>query len=99
MTDKYLIVRRPLTLPSRFGKGKAELCLGVARTFGHEMNHRGPLFSQILAEQRQTLQNCSIPDTHAILFMQGGATAGCGGAYESGDKGKADYIVAATSRR
>lgn len=38
-----------------------------------EMSHRGPVFSQIIRETRDLLRELlSVPETHDILFLQGG---------------------------
>ena len=40
-----------------------------------EMSHRSKLFSDIFAETKEKLKNAlNVPDTHEILFLQGGAT-------------------------
>lgn len=67
-----------------------------------EMNHRGPLFSQILAEAKADfVKLLSIPETHSVLFMQGGATAQFAAVPMNllGDKGKADYIISGNFSR
>lgn len=41
-----------------------------------EMSHRSPPFESILKQTRDDLRELlKVPDTHHILFMQGGATA------------------------
>ncbi len=40
-----------------------------------EMSHRSPVFAEIFESTRQKLREIlSVPDTHEILFLQGGAT-------------------------
>ncbi len=99
MTDRvFNYCAGPSTLPLPvLEKAKAELLSWRGEGLSvMEMNHRGPLFSQILAEAKADFAKLlSIPDTHAILFMQGGATAQFAAVPMNllGDKGKADYIV------
>jgi phosphoserine aminotransferase len=41
-----------------------------------EMTHRGAEFGEIFAGTKERFKRAlSIPDTHEVLFMQGGATA------------------------
>ena len=40
-----------------------------------EMSHRSAVFAEIFADTREKLRKAlSVPDTHEILFLQGGAT-------------------------
>ena len=41
-----------------------------------EMSHRGPEFSSILAQTKELMRNLlNLPDSHSLLFFQGGAIA------------------------
>lgn len=61
-----------------------------------EMSHRSKIFISIFEETKADLKRImSVPDTHEILFMQGGATFQFGAVPMNlmGKTGKADYIV------
>ena len=61
-----------------------------------EMNHRGENFGEILQDAKQSVKTLlNVPDTHEILFVQGGATAQFSAVPLNliGKTGKADYIV------
>lgn len=63
-----------------------------------EMSHRGPLFSQIIAQAEQNLRDLlALPDDFAAIFMQGGATGQNGilplNLINRRPDSKADYVL------
>ena len=61
-----------------------------------EMSHRGKAFSDIFASAKDKLRSImSVPDTHEILFLQGGATLQFAAIPMNlmGEGGSADYAV------
>ncbi|MDA0969856.1 MAG: aminotransferase class V-fold PLP-dependent enzyme, partial [Planctomycetota bacterium] len=50
------------------------LCLPGVGSSILEISHRSPAFDEILAETRRGLSGLlGVPDTHEIVFLQGGA--------------------------
>lgn len=61
-----------------------------------EMSHRSAVFAEIMSETKVKLKSAlSVPDTHEILFLQGGATMQFAAVPMNlmGENGSADYAV------
>lgn len=61
-----------------------------------EMSHRSKVFAEIFSDAKQKLRSAlSVPDSHEILFLQGGATLQFAAIPMNlmGEGGKADYAV------
>lgn len=66
----------PAVLPLEVLEGirRDMLCLPGVGSSVLEISHRSPAFDAILAETRESLKGLlSVPDTHEVLFLQGGA--------------------------
>lgn len=61
-----------------------------------EMTHRGPEFGEIFSHAKQMfISLLNVPDTHEVLFLQGGATTQFASVPLNlmGEEGRADYAV------
>lgn len=100
MTRAWNFAAGPAVLPESVLKQAASEMLdwqGAGMSI-MEMSHRGPLFSQIVAQAEQNLRDLlALPDEFAVLFMQGGATAQNGilplNLINRTKSAKADYVL------
>ena len=88
----------PSVLPTEaLEQAGAEICnYGSSGMSVMEMSHRSSVYIEIFSEVKAKLKNAlSVPDTHEILFLQGGASLQFSMAPMNliGDKGCADYAV------
>ncbi|KGM57682.1 MFS transporter [Lysobacter arseniciresistens ZS79] len=77
MTRAYNFSAGPATLPESVLRQAGEELLDWrgARASIIELSHRGPEFMQVATEAEADLRTLmSIPDSHAVLFLSGGAT-------------------------